>query len=638
MDSSDEEEAALGEARINFGATFTRKSTDKKQPVNSLTWELVDYRKLPRTCVREKVEGNMGTEYPAQILNVKEELNSMFKIFMHFCPPTWIKAFVDTANVTLLDDPIDKNYRQTTPGEMTAILGLELAASVLGVGNFSSCFAIQNDPDSLFPPAAFGQYGICKNRALIVGRAAHLSAGPQRPAGATPHWFIDDRLREFNDHMAMCYRSSWLGCMDETGPAWHGGEGEDDYNKCPHVTFVPRKPEPVCAEFNDIVCALSRVLVMLEYEKASKYHKDEEYVEELGSYNAAMTVRLTAPFANRNATVYGDSRFGQVRAAFSSWKKHKAHSLFDIKTGTSLFPRADIIRLCAKDHGSIVVMQAQIEDLTLYAIGQRRGPAVHTFLSTCGTFERVIPVRFKHMFNINECPWTTINILNKVTMAQPAIDTFNRQLFDLLGMQYTFPTRCFETRLSKQFLMPCVYINTINAAKYHFASTYGDEQTKPLLMKLASEMVRNPEWAEERNHPDNSLPGMPHMNYCRSGKRYNPAERTWQQVRIDGGPPSRESPAKHVLILLSQLEGYRGSKQQRCWECNELVSWCCARCSSAASWVPLHPPVAQGSKKHYGCLAAHRANPAGGYKASHQVHSGTAATAKRRRRIPMEVL
>ena len=49
--------------------------------------------------------------------------------------------------------------------------------------------------------------------------------------------------------------------MDETGPMWHGKEGEDDFNMCPHVTFVPRKPEPVCAEFNDICCAISRVML-----------------------------------------------------------------------------------------------------------------------------------------------------------------------------------------------------------------------------------------------------------------------------------------------------------------------------------------------------------------------------------------
>ena len=112
------------------------------------------------------------------------------------------------------------------------------------------------------------------------------------------------------------------------------------------------------------------------------------------------------------------------------------------------------------------------------------------------------------------------------------------------------------------------------------------------------------------------------------------------RVRIDGGPrPSRESPGKHVLIvLLNQLEGYKGAKQQRCWECNELVSWCCARCSSPAHVVPLHPPVAQGSKRRYGCLCAHRANPAGGYKVTHEKCTGISKVSKRRRRIPVEYI
>ena len=85
-------------------------------------------------------------------------------------------------------------------------------------------------------------------------------------------------------------------------------------------------------------------------------------------------------------------------------------------------------------------------------------------------------------------------------------------------------------------------------------------------------------------------------------------------------------------------DGYKGGKQQRCWECNELVSWCCARCSTATSWVPLHPPVAQGSGKRYCCLSAHRANPAGGYKCTHEKMTGTSTSAKRRRRIPMEIV
>ena len=116
-------------------------------------------------------------------------------------------------------------------------------------------------------------------------------------------------------------------------------------------------------------------------------------------------------------------------------------------------------------------MQATISEglaapLTLYAIGQRRGPAVHTFLSTFGSFVQEIPCRFSNVQRLQDAPWTTPKVLNVVTLAQPMIDKFNRTLFDQLGMHDTFVTRSFETRFSSHFCMPLTYVNAINALQY----------------------------------------------------------------------------------------------------------------------------------------------------------------------------
>ena len=44
----------------------------------------------------------------------------------------------------------------------------------------------------------------------------------------------------------------------------------------------------------------------------------------------------------------------------------------------------------------------------------------------------------------------------------------------------------------------------------------------------------------------------------------------------------------------------------------------------------------QGSKRKYGCLAAHRRGPTGsGYKQHHEELSGTSKIAKRRRKIDL---
>ena len=48
--------------------------------------------------------------------------------------------------------------------------------------------------------------------------------------------------------------------------------------------------------------------------------------------------------------------------------------------------------------------------------------------------------------------------------------------------------------------------------------------------------------------------------------------------------------------------------------------------------------MAQGSNRHYNCLEMHRKNPAGGYRCTHQTLAGIDKTAKRRRRVRMELV
>ena len=435
--------------------------------------------------------------------------------------------------------------------------------------------------------------------------------------------------------MKASVRPGWLGTMDESGNVWHGAEGEGNFYKCPHITVVKRKPEPIVAEFNDACCALSEIMVILEYEKAAKYHKESGNFEHTGSYNAAMTTRLTEPWAKTNAAVYGDSRFGSVKAAYWNKKLHNTHSLFDIKTGTALFPRKELVRLCAKEHGSILVMTASIttglegRTLKLFAIAQRRGPSVHSFLATFGTFNLEIPARFPKITKLADAPYAMPAILNVITNAQPGIDKFNRTAFDVLGAHDTFVTRCYETRFAQHFMMSITYVNAVNAAKYFNPAAYPKSTPqKHVLLELAGKMVRNTAWVM-RTSPSKDAPACGASCSTRTGTNYGQ-----DRVSINGGPPSRESPCKHTLVLLSQIPGYKGGKQQRCHECDMPVSWACARCSTKDNVIALHPPQAQGSKIKYGCLAAHRRDPMGaGYKQHHEDITGTSKSSKRRRKI-----
>ena len=638
-DSSDEEAEQLEAERADFGKLYTITTKDPKQPVQKVVWKLTDPKALGED-VREEYPGTYGTDYPAVLLNFKPtslEPIDVYALWKHLTPPTWLQKYVDTANRSLSADAIDPNYRLTNAAEMQCVFGLQLAAAVHGGAPFDSYFSNNDfDASGLFPAPGFGRHGVTKNRALILLRSAHLSDGPMQP-GTDPHWFIDGPLEEFNKHMQASLRPSHLGCMDESGCVWHGGEGEGDFKDCPHKTVVPRKPEPIVGEFNDICCASSQVMMKMEFEKAAKYHRTTEHFDLTGSYNAAMTVRLSEPFAKKNAVVYGDSRFGSVKAAYFNKAVHNVHSMFDIKTGTALFPRKELKRLCPKEHGALVVMTATITEglggrtLYLYAIAQRRGPAVHTFLTTCGSFAKAIPARFNKVTKVADAPWTTVKVLNKITQAQPGIDKFNRTAFDQLGMHDAFVTRCFETRFSQHFMMAITYVNATNAAKYFSPDSYHKDTTqKRILLELAGKMVRNDDWVLAMNKPKDGPDGFA----TRAGTKYG--EKT---VSINGGPPSRESPCKHTLIPLCQIEGYRGAKQQRCYECNQPCSWACARCSTRHNIIALHPTVAQGSKRKYGCLTAHRRNPTGGgYKEHAEAVTGTCKSSKRRRKCDFQFL
>jgi len=177
----------------------------------------------------------------------------------------------------------------------------------------------------------------------------------------------------------------------------------------------------------------------------------------------------------------------------------------------------------------------------------------------------------------------------------------------------------------------------VNASKYFLPIKYPKKNSvKSMLHELSAAMVQNSAWAAKvLDHRQ-----QPHTGGQRSGKRRETRDPEGFRgiISVDDGPPSRESPMKHHLIPLNHLEGYTGPKQQRCYECNVLVSWVCARCSTGTSWVALHPERAQ-SGQPYGCLKAHRKDPHGnGYKGVHEACTGTSAQSKRRRRVRVVVL
>jgi hypothetical protein len=142
----------------------------------------------------------------------------------------------------------------------------------------------------------------------------------------------------------------------------------------------------------------------MEQETKKKDHHRQAYVKDLG-YNAALAKRMAEPFANGNRVMFMDARFGSFKAGVEL-RKMGVHPIFDIKTAHALFPKAALIDRTPIHHGGLCVMETTMilngEPETFYAVGQRRGPKVHTFLCTSGTFDLEIPRRFNKITDPDE--------------------------------------------------------------------------------------------------------------------------------------------------------------------------------------------------------------------------------------------
>lgn len=128
----------------------------------------------------------------------------------------------------------------------------------------------------------------------------------------------------------------------------------------------------------------------------------------------------------------------------------------DVKTNTARFCKEELAQTVPEGSGewATMVTDIQLPDdsvLKMFAVGHRRGPAVHTFISTCGETTLGKPQAHKDddldadtgYLIARKCP----KILNDATTAQPKIDRANKKRQFELALERRFRTKSFPFRL-----------------------------------------------------------------------------------------------------------------------------------------------------------------------------------------------
>ena len=581
-----------------------------------------------------KEDWRPGERFRAQIALPAAKYNSLEKMLFNVALFTPFAAkCADFFNERLTEGANTDWDRKTTRGEVVQFWGYLVALALNPSVPVADAWATKEEPGDLFTPLRMGRHGMHKNRfrRLEALQAQMFSKDEDELDENDPWRYCRSPLRAFDERRAALINPSWLMTLDEAMAAWTGVEGVEagkgaNFKPIPFLSVVERKPEPLGGEIKVAADGNSSCFLKLEIQEGALAHSELEYYNEYG-HTAATSLRLLKPWfkgprrpdepwfkgpEQPTRSCYGDSWFmgvNQMEAVY--WESGKVMHFFgDVKTNTSRFPTQELRAAVGPNSGDWATFTTQVHlpDFTCMeamAVGHRRGPEVHTYLSSQGVTTAGTPQKHKDDFldaeTRHSVPRKCPAVLNDATLAQPKIDRGNRRRQYDLAMEKRFRTEAFPFRLFTTILGICV-TDCYYLDMYHNKTTFGWR-----------EAVQRMAWAMIYNKLDKIDAG--------------DVEPTDLFVRAtseaDGRSAFTPSPSQsavscaHIPVPLHCIPGYNGGAQQKCVVCvaNGVTAclkttYACVLCSTKDFVVALHPPsFTLGKSTGYTCHIAHRRNP-----------------------------
>ena len=597
-DDDDEVPATLEEDSEDEDFEVTTKNPVKPLGISSQTWRTSKPQGVntdARTQPRDKPSLTGGNAL---------DLKDIASIFHYLYPTEWIDLQLKHTNPKLQGH--DALNAKLEKGELLQFWGYCLHLSLNTGIPIDQMWSTTPQPDSMLPPPAIGQHGMTLNRFKKIRSV--LSFGPSDEATLRgDHWaFVRGLVDAYNKNRADNITAGWLLTADETMFAWRGQVGKLDPTKCPHRSWVPRKPEPLGVEMKTLGDALSGVMLRMEICEGAEPMKQKEFSADWGA-TTACTLRLGKPWFGSQRVLAADSWFSGVKTTRALLDKG-LHHIGDVKTNSSLFSKDKLVENTPEGNGAWATCTAKLKldsnkEVPIFSVSHRRGESIHTFISTCGTTLKGNGVKAyfeddEERANVNaadylitrECPC----VLNDYTVAQPCLDRHNRYRQFILAMEKRLVTTNFSFRFGTS-MHGCVFTDAFFALRYFVDA---NAEFKREMSKLAYALTHNaflpPRAAPS---PDRTSP----FNHGAHGARRSPS------------PGAGTECEAHELVKITSLKDYHGGKQQRCIICDSKTIWCCATCTTGAfALVPMCPEATRwrGMGLTHHCLQRHRENPA----------------------------
>ena len=555
-----------------------------------------------------------------------------------------------------LDPKGEKDWnRPTTAGEVLQSWGYYITLALNPSVPVEQAWRKKRQPGDLFPPLDMGRHGMSKNRLKKMRELqAQMFSVDEDELDANDPWrYCRAPIAAFNLRRRSLVIPSWLLTLDESMCPYTGTEGVEpgkgaDFKPIPLLSFVERKPEPLGCELKVAADGNSGVFLNLEIQEGAEAHAQQQWFDEYG-HTAACSLRLLEPWfkgprrpgqpwfkgpEQPTRACYGDSWFSGVNNAEAIFVESGKviYPFGDVKTNTSRGAWEELKAECGPNSGdwATFTTEVHLEDdtiLDMMAVAHRRGPTVHTYLSTHGLTTRGNPQRHKDddldadtgFVITRKCP----AVLNDATLAQPKIDRGNRRRQHDLAIEKRFRTEAFPFRLFTTVLGMCI-------SDSYYLDQYHNKPQK-LEFRPACERMA---WAMMYNNVDQIANGD-----CSSADLYRKPD----TLTDEGESPFTATPSKspyeescgHVAVPLHCIPGYIGGKQQNCVVCGKKCSYACVLCSTKDLIMPLHQPyLGVGKPTGYKCAVEHRRSP---YKHEAIRPNGRSTVAKERRKKRAEV-
>ena len=237
---------------------------------------------------------------------------------------------------------------------------------------------------------------------------------------------------------------------------------------------------------------------------------------------------------------------------------------------------------------------------------------VHFFIASWGETVKGAPQAHKDDRDIlgnqavaRKCP----KILNAYTQVQPKIDMNNRWRQDLLAMEERFVTTSYPHRLfTTVFGVMIVDAFLAHNQRFPSALTFREWCSAAAYKGMHNDIDELAAAAATGDEP-------------------TPDERN-----TPNSPRLYAQHEKHRLVRISSIEGWLGSKRQRCSTCGGAgVGWCCVDCSSAMGLVVIHRTQANDPRSG-SCLKEHQRYPGKACLTTHSLSKQAGQRGRGRRR------